>query len=170
MDQEEGLTAVDNIVTQFNTYEDFLDSQITTVDLFYLEVRATAPRSGQRRPVFRSLQGPASWRGRPLAVSVPPRSFPAAAANRGVLPALRGLGQFRIWALGVTHCRNPRVCTGCLEISVARPPGLPPGGSPAPVILLKLVPAVGGLLRLCCNSGLTPCFSFLCQLVLKNRR
>ncbi|XP_059537965.1 cilia- and flagella-associated protein 299 [Myotis daubentonii] len=37
MDQEEGLTAVDNIVTQFNTYEDFLDSQITTVDLFYLE-------------------------------------------------------------------------------------------------------------------------------------
>lgn len=55
MDQEEGLTAVDNIVTQFNTYEDFLDSQITTVDLFYLEVRATAPRSGHRRPVFLSL-------------------------------------------------------------------------------------------------------------------
>ncbi|XP_004383166.1 cilia- and flagella-associated protein 299 isoform X2 [Trichechus manatus latirostris] len=37
MDQEEGLTAVDNIVTQFTTYEDFLDSQITTVDLYYLE-------------------------------------------------------------------------------------------------------------------------------------
>ncbi|XP_032095704.1 cilia- and flagella-associated protein 299 [Sapajus apella] len=37
MDQEEGLKAVDNIVTQFNTYEDFLDSQITTVDLYYLE-------------------------------------------------------------------------------------------------------------------------------------
>ncbi|XP_066137001.1 cilia- and flagella-associated protein 299 isoform X2 [Saccopteryx bilineata] len=37
MNQEEGLTAVDNIVTQFNTYEDFLDSQITTVDLYYLE-------------------------------------------------------------------------------------------------------------------------------------
>ncbi|XP_077608945.1 cilia- and flagella-associated protein 299 isoform X3 [Crocuta crocuta] len=37
MDQEDGLTAVDNIVTQFNTYEDFLDSQITTVDLYYLE-------------------------------------------------------------------------------------------------------------------------------------
>ncbi|KAM5285824.1 cilia- and flagella-associated protein 299 isoform 2-T2 [Hipposideros larvatus] len=37
MDQEEGLSAVDNIVTQFNTYEDFLDSQITTVDLYYLE-------------------------------------------------------------------------------------------------------------------------------------
>nr|XP_035929961.1 cilia- and flagella-associated protein 299 isoform X1 [Halichoerus grypus] len=37
MDQDEGLTAVDNIVTQFNTYEDFLDSQITTVDLYYLE-------------------------------------------------------------------------------------------------------------------------------------
>ncbi|XP_003414250.2 cilia- and flagella-associated protein 299 [Loxodonta africana] len=37
MDQEEGLTAVDNVVTQFSTYEDFLDSQITTVDLYYLE-------------------------------------------------------------------------------------------------------------------------------------
>ncbi|XP_030169466.1 cilia- and flagella-associated protein 299 isoform X2 [Lynx canadensis] len=37
MDQEERLTAVDNIVTQFNTYEDFLDSQITSVDLYYLE-------------------------------------------------------------------------------------------------------------------------------------
>uniref|UniRef100_A0A8C9J6E4 Cilia- and flagella-associated protein 299 n=1 Tax=Panthera tigris altaica TaxID=74533 RepID=A0A8C9J6E4_PANTA len=37
MDQEERLTAVDNVVTQFNTYEDFLDSQITSVDLYYLE-------------------------------------------------------------------------------------------------------------------------------------
>ncbi|XP_073093513.1 cilia- and flagella-associated protein 299 isoform X4 [Manis javanica] len=37
MDQEEALTAVDSIVTQFNTYEDFLDSQITTMDLYYLE-------------------------------------------------------------------------------------------------------------------------------------
>ncbi|XP_010626906.1 cilia- and flagella-associated protein 299 isoform X2 [Fukomys damarensis] len=36
MDQDEGRTSVDNIVTQFNTYEDFLDSQITTVDLYYL--------------------------------------------------------------------------------------------------------------------------------------
>eukprot|EP00073_Rattus_norvegicus_P040069 XP_008768300.2 PREDICTED: uncharacterized protein C4orf22 homolog isoform X1 [Rattus norvegicus] len=37
MDQDDGMTALDNIVTQFNTYEDFLDSQITTVDLYYLE-------------------------------------------------------------------------------------------------------------------------------------
>ncbi|XP_068949065.1 cilia- and flagella-associated protein 299 isoform X2 [Petaurus breviceps papuanus] len=37
MDNEEGVSAVDNIVTQFNTYEDFLDSQITTLDLYYLE-------------------------------------------------------------------------------------------------------------------------------------
>ncbi|XP_055450462.1 cilia- and flagella-associated protein 299 isoform X2 [Psammomys obesus] len=37
MDRDDGLTALDNIVTQFNTYEDFLDSQITTVDLYYLE-------------------------------------------------------------------------------------------------------------------------------------
>ncbi|KAF5395939.1 Cilia and flagella-associated protein [Paragonimus heterotremus] len=28
---------LDNAVTQFNTYEDFLDSQITATDLFYLE-------------------------------------------------------------------------------------------------------------------------------------
>ena len=28
----------DNIVTEYNTYEDFLDSQINDVDLFYLEV------------------------------------------------------------------------------------------------------------------------------------
>ncbi|CAL8104993.1 unnamed protein product [Calicophoron daubneyi] len=28
---------LDNAVTQFNTYEDFLDSQITSTDLFYLE-------------------------------------------------------------------------------------------------------------------------------------
>ncbi|XP_047423041.1 cilia- and flagella-associated protein 299 isoform X2 [Sciurus carolinensis] len=42
MDQDEGLMAVDNIVTQFNTYEDFLDSQITTVDLYYLEDESLA--------------------------------------------------------------------------------------------------------------------------------
>ncbi|XP_049646254.1 cilia- and flagella-associated protein 299 isoform X2 [Suncus etruscus] len=37
MDKDEGLATIDNIVTQFSTYEDFLDSQITTVDLYYLE-------------------------------------------------------------------------------------------------------------------------------------
>ncbi|XP_047607629.1 cilia- and flagella-associated protein 299 isoform X4 [Phacochoerus africanus] len=37
MGPEEGSTPVDNVVTQFSTYEDFLDSQITTVDLYYLE-------------------------------------------------------------------------------------------------------------------------------------
>lgn len=58
MDQDEGLTAVDNIVTQFNTYEDFLDSQITTVDLYYLEVSA-----GTALPAAAGLC-------RPLAVTV----------------------------------------------------------------------------------------------------
>lgn len=29
---------LDHIVTQFGTYEEYLDSQITTQDLFYLEV------------------------------------------------------------------------------------------------------------------------------------
>lgn len=42
MDKDEGLATIDNIVTQFSTYEDFLDSQITTVDLYYLEVRSAA--------------------------------------------------------------------------------------------------------------------------------
>ncbi|XP_055967404.1 cilia- and flagella-associated protein 299 [Sorex fumeus] len=37
MERDEGLATIDNIVTQFSTYEDFLDSQITTVDLYYLE-------------------------------------------------------------------------------------------------------------------------------------
>ena len=37
--EEEAVGATDNIVTEFATYEDFLDSQITPLDLFYLEVR-----------------------------------------------------------------------------------------------------------------------------------
>jgi len=35
---EETVSGLDNIITEFNTYEDFLDSQITSLDLFYLEV------------------------------------------------------------------------------------------------------------------------------------
>ncbi|KAI0223100.1 cilia and flagella associated protein 299 [Lamellibrachia satsuma] len=34
---EDVATGSDNIVTEFNTYEDFLDSQITSLDLYYLE-------------------------------------------------------------------------------------------------------------------------------------
>uniref|UniRef100_A0A6I8NUQ1 Cilia- and flagella-associated protein 299 n=1 Tax=Ornithorhynchus anatinus TaxID=9258 RepID=A0A6I8NUQ1_ORNAN len=37
MEGDELVSAVDNIVTQFSSYEDFLDSQITTLDLYYLE-------------------------------------------------------------------------------------------------------------------------------------
>ena len=36
--EEEVPSGSDNIVTEFNTYEDFLDSQITSLDLYYLEV------------------------------------------------------------------------------------------------------------------------------------
>lgn len=36
--EEEGTAGADNIVTEFSTYEDFLDSQITSLDLYYLEV------------------------------------------------------------------------------------------------------------------------------------
>ena len=34
----EGQSAVDRLVTEFATYSDFLDSQITPTDLYYLEV------------------------------------------------------------------------------------------------------------------------------------
>jgi len=37
--EEDGAGGIDNIATEFNTYEDFLDSQITPLDLYYLEVR-----------------------------------------------------------------------------------------------------------------------------------
>lgn len=36
--EEDVPSGGDNIVTEFNTYEDFLDSQITSLDLYYLEV------------------------------------------------------------------------------------------------------------------------------------
>jgi hypothetical protein len=35
---DEGVGGTDNVVTEFSTYEEFLDSQITPVDLYYLEV------------------------------------------------------------------------------------------------------------------------------------
>ncbi|KAI8521667.1 PREDICTED: uncharacterized protein C4orf22 homolog [Branchiostoma belcheri] len=35
--EEELPSGTDNIVTEYNTYEDFLDSQITSLDLYYLE-------------------------------------------------------------------------------------------------------------------------------------
>ncbi|XP_073511300.1 cilia- and flagella-associated protein 299 [Phyllobates terribilis] len=37
MAEEESGAAIDGMVAQYNTYEDFLDSQITALDLFYLE-------------------------------------------------------------------------------------------------------------------------------------
>ncbi|KAG8593700.1 hypothetical protein GDO81_000924 [Engystomops pustulosus] len=37
MEEEESGAAMDGIITEYNTYEDFLDSQITSLDLFYLE-------------------------------------------------------------------------------------------------------------------------------------
>jgi hypothetical protein len=35
---EEDIPTSHDITTEFATYEDFLDSQITTLDLYYLEV------------------------------------------------------------------------------------------------------------------------------------
>lgn len=36
---DDAPTGTDNVITEFENYEQFLDSQITAVDLFYLEVR-----------------------------------------------------------------------------------------------------------------------------------
>ncbi|XP_069782841.1 cilia- and flagella-associated protein 299 isoform X2 [Narcine bancroftii] len=36
-EEEAGAAAVDNIINEFETYESFLDSQITSLDLYYLE-------------------------------------------------------------------------------------------------------------------------------------
>ena len=38
-DSQAGQQVSDNIVSEFGTYQEFLDSQITRKDLFYLEVR-----------------------------------------------------------------------------------------------------------------------------------
>ena len=40
----EGQSIADSLVTEFATYSDFLDSQITPSDLFYLEVHVTSCR------------------------------------------------------------------------------------------------------------------------------
>ena len=46
---EEATHAVsDSIATEFATYEDFLDSQITSTDLYYLEVRRERRLTFQR--------------------------------------------------------------------------------------------------------------------------
>ena len=37
--EEEAPSGGDNIVTEYATYDEFLDSQITPMDLYYLEVR-----------------------------------------------------------------------------------------------------------------------------------
>ncbi|KAG7481344.1 hypothetical protein MATL_G00065900 [Megalops atlanticus] len=37
MEEDNNTAALDNIVTDFQTYEDFLSSQVTSLDLYYLE-------------------------------------------------------------------------------------------------------------------------------------
>ena len=41
-DEPHSTTAGDSIITEYATYEDFLDSQITQTDLYYLEVSFSA--------------------------------------------------------------------------------------------------------------------------------
>lgn len=40
---DDAPTGTDNVITEFENYEQFLDSQITALDLFYLEVRIKLP-------------------------------------------------------------------------------------------------------------------------------
>lgn len=47
LEGDDAGAALDHIVTQFNTYEDYLDSQITTQDLYYLEVRLRLSPAGE---------------------------------------------------------------------------------------------------------------------------
>ena len=45
--EEASNSLADSIVTEFATYEDFLDSQITPTDLYYLEVSLRPHQAGQ---------------------------------------------------------------------------------------------------------------------------
>ena len=47
---EEQSTVVDGIVGEFSTYEDYLDSQISATDLYYLEDEDLARQLVVRRP------------------------------------------------------------------------------------------------------------------------
>lgn len=44
----EGRTVADSLVTEFATYSDFLDSQITPRDLYYLEVYGCGEVKGRK--------------------------------------------------------------------------------------------------------------------------
>lgn len=154
MDQEEGLSAVDNIVTQFNAYEDFLDSQITTMDLYYLEVRAAAPQSGHRLPASRSLRSPRVAGCSPPGGERGAAQFPAGGGDSPRPPASLCLSWHRIWGPGATQGRSPPVRWGVLP-SVPWP-HLPPGPARCP----RRSPAAGA-------CGPRPLSS---QFALKDRR
>lgn len=173
MGPEEGSTPVDNVVTQFSTYEDFLDSQITTVDLYYLEVRGpppsrpAAPPAGPRRG--RGLFAPCRWaagtvgraasgRRRPgggggsSAASVPPRAAPVGS---------------EVGPWGSPSRRRPRACARGTQTCGARTwcsAASRPAALPKACSLSRWRGSEAG------SSGLTLCFSFLCQLVLKKGR
>lgn len=117
---------MDNIVTQFNTYEDFLDSQITTLDLYYLEVRAAAPQGGHSFAFLGASRAPASWGVRRLAVDRGNgrlRSFPTAVR--------RGLGPYRIRGPGVRD-RHRTARTRAHARTLAAGPGMSVRWPPSP--------------------------------------
>lgn len=133
MDRDDGVGAVDNIVTQFSTYEDFLDSQITTVDLYYLEVRV-APQSGPPLPAprapFPSLPeaprraGVAPWRWTPATPGCAgPRRLRLRPRPR--LPAPRGLRRCGAQAPGGGQRERRPPARGGLRFRVC--PLVPPG-------------------------------------------
>lgn len=96
-DQAERRMDLEDIVTQFNTYEDFLDSQITAKDLRYLKVRVAALQSGCRLPVLLFLPSPSVEGFSPPGGGLRHRTFQTAAeeVNRRVLPAFRCLSRYR---------------------------------------------------------------------------
>jgi hypothetical protein len=53
MADENEIGPGDNGMMEFVTYEDYLDSQITPVDLFYLEVRIINPGQGTSATISR---------------------------------------------------------------------------------------------------------------------
>lgn len=54
MADENEICSGDNGMMEFVTYEDYLDSQITPIDLYYLEVRVINPGQRTRTTISRA--------------------------------------------------------------------------------------------------------------------